>query len=841
MKNFFKYTLSAVALCALASCSDEVTSEPTPVAPENGKELISFDGEGNGITRAVVPTGFASPTKVEMRLIAEEIVASTPDPLPARYANATATASANITSDSHSTLFGQHSDLSYDSGYERYWDDAFGRNTKLSVYAFAIPDQTEAALPLLSTSDWSQVDPTNNKNWYKGTNYTTVTWEVGTVVSDNIQQTSTTMAAKDLTYSNNISSTGIGGRYTHNYDPAYSNETYPKTLLDATAKGDGQMRWWPKTIKNATEKTNNTFEATTGKFDQGHLVFKHSLSYIQINLKEGAGFDNAHTTDFGWTKDQASADQNITLTSFYTSGTFDVSTGSWSSTSLTSKDIVLMNETDATTTETGKTTRHLHAYVVPGNNLYTTTTNVIAFEIDKAQYYVTGKQIADAIREYYKEGGAHANEDYADEYRTFTETKAGKKYVINLTVAKKGIERITAAIIDWETVNSSDAVAKNTYPSFTFEDRGSRLEDETGGYQFNIYRSAQTADSYILDNDDQKWDWETGYTADGAADKTWQSTPKEWKTNWYWKDNLTYYHFRAAGISGHTSSEPIMTISTDGTVSPNLDYFAISSGTIGGGTYQDYIWGAPFKDIAAAPTGKLTYSSASGFDNTTTTGEGASAVTTHQISYAIGSTESLIQMLLFHMTSQISVNIQTTTDASKVTLDSDGSTSTDADKTKVEILNFLPDGRVLMGNGLVTAIGTRGDATMTYGTYTAQSGTGADGDPLVAAKVTGYSYGIVPQLLTWSGGTIGLRITTPDDNQYVIRDLSTCTGTVSNTNVTVQYKAVSGGYTIDRWYPSHQYTYTITIKKTGIERITAAVVPWETVTAEITTPITLEN
>ncbi len=112
------------------------------------------------------------------------------------------------------------------------------------------------------------------------------------------------------------------------------------------------------------------------------------------------------------------------------------------------------------------------------------------------------------------------------------------------------------------------------------------------------------------------------------------------------------------------------------------------------------------------------------------------------------------------------------------------------------------------------------------------------------AEVTGYSYGIVPQPLTYgsgaSAGTIGLRINTPDGNQYVVKDLSTCTGTVSTTNLTVPYSGSGPSYTINQWYPNYQYTYTVTIAKKGIDRITAAVVPWETVTGDLGT-IDLEN
>jgi hypothetical protein len=124
---------------------------------------------------------------------------------------------------------------------------------------------------------------------------------------------------------------------------------------------------------------------------------------------------------------------------------------------------------------------------------------------------------------------------------------------------------------------------------------------------------------------------------------------------------------------------------------------------------------------------------------------------------------------------------------------------------------------------------------MTTGTYSA-------GDTETPASVP-FTYGIVPQALTYNGGTIGLRITTPDGNQYVVSDLSKCTATaVTNDNLANPYteKDDKGNYKITSWYPGYKYTYNITIKKTGIERITAAVVGWETVTGK-DIDIDLEN
>ncbi len=811
MKKLFKYTLPAIALCALASCSDN-DSVSAPVDPNAGKELIAFSQEAEGLTRAgVTRAGFSAATKVYMRIKAEGKTSTD-----IRYAEATATASENVPAsgddaDSHSSLVGAHSDLTYVLGQERYWDDAYGRDARLTVYAFAIPGKTDATLPTWAKTGWAQVDASTNPNWYTATSEDkTVTWTVSAA------QTATTMGKEDLTYSNNIKSgeSENNGRYHYTWGGSSWS----------VAMAMGQMIWQPKT---------NTTGETTGKFDQGHLVFKHALSWIEINLKEGAGFDNTKNTDFTWTASQAAATQNITLVGFNTSGTLDVSDGSWSSQSST--NITTMNET--TGTAAAQTTRQLYAYVVPGTNLYTTESNVIKFEIDNAQYYVTGTQIAKAIRNYYTTGAGKPTSGTSP-YANFTTLEAGKHYVINLTVAKKGIDRITAAIVDWETVNSSDADADNTYCSFDFEDRNSKLTSGDAN-EFNIYRVAQTATDYITGVEDKNYTWTTGYNTDGKATKTWDTSGSQWNTEWYWLNNLTYYHFRAAGIHENTGSEPSITINTDTSTDPDTDYFTITSGAISGSSYKDYTWGAPFVDQDGtdnnSDAAKLTYSTTYGFDGP----DAGNSAPVHQISQAIGATDDQIQMLLFHMTSQIYVNLRTTTDASAVTLKDEAQTLKLA---KVEILNFLADGKVLMGNGLVSTTTAEASRTaavdMTNGTYAAASSS----EP---AKVTGYSYGIVPQSLTYgTSGTIGLRITTPDGNQYVVKDLSQCYATVSANNLTNPYttekSSGSNTWKIDRWYPNYKYTYTITIKKTGIDRITAAVVDWETVTGDLGT-IDLEN
>lgn len=795
MEKYLNYTLTAFALCALMACSEDASSPSSGLAPDGGKELIAFSQEGSAMTRAAMTrSGFDTSTKVVLRIKAEGATSSD-----IRYTQAVATASAQTTDDDACNtgygLVGTHSHLTYAAGQECYWDDAFGRDSKLTVYAVAVPNKNDdAILPstILNQTGGTDAPP----DWYTiGTENTTVDWQVSAV------QTAATRLVEDITYSNNIRE----GETTNKgcYRQTWNSTDWVKSMEL------GRMIWKPKTT---------TAGETTGKFDQGHLVFKHALSWITIVLKEGSGFDNTSNMDFQWTNKPAGISQSIALKGFSTSGKLDVSTGVWSDME-TNVDITQLDET--TGTPANQTTRQLEAIVLPQTNLYSTTANVIEFEIDNAKYYVTGTQIAEAIRDFYKTGGDHASDAHAAEYRNFTTMEAGKHYFVNLTVSKKGVSNVTAAILDWETVNSSDATPNNVYCTFTFEDRGTKL-GSTEGAKFDLYRAGKTTTDYITGTTTANYDWTSGYS-NTYATKSYDTD--HWTTSdWFWPNNLTYYHFRAAGTGASASGHA--TITTDAT---NGDYFSITSGTLDGGTYKDYVWGAPFTYVDN--TYKIKYDGINGFSL-------KSDGTTKQISQALGATKSQINMLLFHVTSQITVNVHTVTGDGRVTLD-DGT-----NHTKVEILNFLPNGKVLMGIGAVSATGsTRTEAaTMSTGTYIAGNETTS---PKVAAKVEGFKFGIVPQTLSWttpSAGTIGLRITTPDGNQYYVRDLSQCTATVTDHNLLNPYTLSTGSYyNIDTWYPHYSYTYTITIARVGVSSITSAVLPWEQVTGSIDDPITLEN
>lgn len=279
MKKYLNYTLTALALVALVACADEAssTSSGTTPTPEGGKTLIAFSQEGSAMaTRGFTRAGFDSSTKVVMRIKAEGKTAAD-----VRYTQAVATAAAQTTADDGCNtgygLSGTHSHLNYADGQNRYWDDAFGRDTKLTVYAVAVPnksvDDNVIADNKLDQDGGTTVAP----DWYTVTTENTkIDWQVSTT------QTATTRTNEDLAYSNNIRSaeTDNKGCYRQTWD----GSAWAKSMQL------GRMIWQSKDPDDAS--------VTVGQFDKGHLAFKHALSWLTIVLKEGSGFNNASATDF---------------------------------------------------------------------------------------------------------------------------------------------------------------------------------------------------------------------------------------------------------------------------------------------------------------------------------------------------------------------------------------------------------------------------------------------------------------------------------------------------------------------------------------------------------------
>lgn len=748
MKQFIYSLAVATTLLITVSCDDNEIID-TPI-PDSQKEMISFSlSDGTSQTRA----GF---TKGETRIIAR-MQSDEKDGTGVKYTRCVLKAEKDPTGGTD-----DYSNVGYmTDGEKRYWDDAFGRKGQISVYAVAIPNSTE-------TTTLAENLITGGNTWAsEATPNNTIAWSVSTDQSGN------PLAKEDLVYSKNIQENGKDGCYKWDY----TNNKYPD-LTGATNHENGRLVF---------TLASGAAESDAGHFDKGHLVFNHSLSRLTVTLQEGAGFDGTKTND----NDFKFNSGNITLLNMNTSGTLDIREGTWAS--ITPTNISKM----ATTSTTGGANGTYAAQMLPGYKFYGTganaTKNVMQYVIDDNTYYVTQKQIYDALNVTANTSGENAKVEVEnDGTDSYIEMKQGKNYVLTIKVDKTGISSITATLANWVEVTGSTSV-NNAHLTFTMSASGSACNRNIDLYRLGD--NNQNYDADIFDFSYQGTNWFGDYKTDANCKTTLLQTNKlgegQWSTSWYFESNKTYYHFRTVNQG--------TTIKDNDT--NNNDYFEIYGGETAN---TDPHWGAPMK--GSGTSGYLKYEVDKGYENF--------------LLPAIGATESTIAIQEIHMMSNINVILKTKDDGGKVML-KDGDNT-----TKVTITRLAISGTVEMGRGVVTpADSYTGQHEMTVpSTYYKTD----------EIETEPYTFTVVPQSLsrnfssTSDDDYVGLFIQTPDNNQYyVVKKLSEIiASTVDDQRNQTQ------GQAITRWYPGHSYTYTITISKKGIEAITCTVADWINVTGK---------
>ena len=552
---------------------------------------------------------------------------------------------------------------------------------------------------------------------------------------------------------------------------AWSNTEISPTVADWTVSANqtattllDEDLCYSNNISKYTEGTEQDkrlkFNSGTRKFDQGNLCFYHALSWITFEIIRDEESFTAEEFQFA-------TGTNIKLTNFYTENTlFHIPTGEFTGT-YSSQVIQTMAQRATATTGSAFT---LDALVMPTTNMNSTTKGDIHLIIAHNEYNLSKKELLDKIQESDKTN--HLIEE--------KKLKPGVHYVFKLRIGKTKIKDITATILEWETVTADTHTPSNAKVTLKLE---ARTGPEENAY---IYRAAETTTKITGDilSEGKGYVWDTGY---GNADRNaYTAYTHALSKSWYWPDNKTFYHFRA--IAPQAAPAP--------TTVDGKDCVALTSGDP---PYTDVCWGAPFPKME--PSTKFVYSLTNGFAGT----DG------HQIHYAIGATESPLKLLLFHMMSDVTINIRSVTGDAQVDL-GDGTSTT----TQIELKNIYTEGRVQLGNGLVLGTGTQ---TGTH-TFPLQGGT----------TLKWSNYGAIPQSLA---GVV-LEITTPDNNHYLI-DLASVKASASNIsskNVQNPYAIVDGKCIINRWYPDYKYTYSFTLSKKGVTGITCTILEWEEVTAD---------
>ena len=805
MKKYFFTTALATSLL-ITSCADNEFVDN--VIPDSQKEMISFSlSDGASQTRAGFTGG---DTKIVMRIQSNDRTSTSN----AKYTRTCALAAKDNTNGADG-----YSSVSFDlnsTNYTRYWDDAHGRKSLLSVYAIAVPNN---ATVLQENTLQNGITGSETGNW--GTNSdNTLTWAVVE------PQTSATIANEDLVYSSNIKENGTNGIYRWNY----STGNYSPESTGANTHQNGQMLFYQNNVG-----TNDAPTEAPGHFDRGHMVFNHALTRLTINLKRGTGFGSG-TDVFKF-----ATGTNITLKNVPIKGKLDLASGTWSTDGLSDaiNDISKMAELIANS----GFDHTLVAQFIPGYTFNSTgnnsSANVLEFTIDDNTYYITQSMVYTALKQNAPTNGLSAD-------ATSYTMEQGKNYELNITVNETAIDEMTATLIDWANVTAANIDATNSYItiSSTTMDKQSNACNHFDLYRLDaghndIYANPDGTNAPTLTN------WGGNYTDKATTLEETSTSSGVWKTNWFWDSNKNFYHFR-------TVDKGITLSNTENT---DDDTFNVYSGPVKGDfsednisiaindqKYNDYHWGAPMKENAT-----LTY------NITTGTNEGYS----ESLYYAIGSTKDRINIIEQHMMATVHFVIHTGTKA-------DGTSATNAavsllgagsQGTRLTLTKFAGDGTVKVGNGFITPSETMVSsdipvpgASISYSSsspYTLSSlvTTSENFFKNTSTVTNAYSYRVVPQALyrgadieneTDLSKFIGLTIVTPDDNQYyVIKKLYGVNGTVSQNGSKNEHGVTSGSAPITRWYPGYDYTYHIYLNKTGIEAITCTVVDWVKVEGNI--------
>lgn len=787
MKKYLFPAALATTLLA-TSCSDNDMAEP--ITPDGQKELISLTlGLGDNTPAMAkrasgTPTydGFTAPTRILMRIQSDDNVAATGNH---RYTKTLAVANTKVGDKKYSTV-GQ------DNAYIRYWDDAFGRNAHLSVFAVAIPNKNDAGLLKENklngpAAGWT-TDPQDNK----------IKWTVSTT------QNATTLENEDLVYSRNIrkdATTGEAGRYVWNFRSSAYVPNIDAALNAPNVFTKDRMRF---TLSNESDPTS------PGKFDKGHLIFNHALSRLTITIKSGTGFD---------------ANNNFTLSAegvqaldMNTSGTLDVSTGLWAY-GATPGTITTNPTVERPTGSKTYASYTTYMQMLPGYQFVKDDpTNVLKFKIDDNEYYITKGLIHQALRENRANNGLTDTDTYTMEQ--------GKNYVLTITVNKTKIESLTATLADWVDVEAAKEELYNSYVKLSLKDaEGTACEDfdlyrlGVGDDKIHTSETDKTADAY------ENYEWKGNYTdyltTNASADEnkklekyTDTAEGKEkWKTPWFFDDNKTFYHFRT--VKAGTTIVGATGVNADATD----DYFAINDGPISGANEVDPHWGAPLKSGITDP--------AKQYKTTANTPDDKHEGYTDIIYKAIGSTTDAIAIQEFHMLSEIQVIVKTKDEAQGGVklFDNKGTEKTSDDVyTTVTLYQFAQNGQVKMGNGFVTAQSPfTHEALLTRPETFFKTGS--------TTETNAFTWRVVPQSLSRGNNKtdkVAIKILTPDNNlYYCIDDLSTIKPQGSSTPIT-------------DWRPNHRYIYTFVISKKGIDQITCTVADWIPVIAN-DKDITLED
>lgn len=756
--------IAALVLSLLAACS----SDDVPAVPTDGtdKSPIEFSMSGTGASvgldsRAAASdasrAGFGASTRIVMRIGSQTSGRTDQD----KYTRTTATAEPQGTKD--------YSTVTFDSGKMRYWDDADGRESQLSVYAVAVPDKNdEGILPEIQLGgDYTPGETWSTESSSTSSSRNSIKWTLSTNQSGKV-------ANEDLCFSNNIQTGGKNGVYRYNFT-AGSYPSFPGCNTDGTVK-DG--------LEDGIMKFTKDGSSEVGKFDLGHLIFRHALTRITVKLIAGEGYNPA--TAF---KVEHVKINNVTLTNDATY--LNVTDGSWSN---AVQNQTITNMSLLTTHDTG-CDRQLVAHTIPGDLIPKDgATKRVEIVVDGNIYYLTDKMLYESFSALAPGNGVTIESNNI-------KLEQSKNYEINVKVSKKRIDEITATVVPWATVAGKEKEVNNAYISLNLYDSATDIKIE-GSNPPKFYRLDDPSGDFIFEDDAWKhYAWYTEYVRH-TDDLEWDATKSCWKSKWYFENNRASYHFRMT----NADDGDIKLAPGAGDPFAGADYLNITTNS------TDTWWGAPMKSGA-----DLVYDFTNDSQDTSAPQGGYSS----SLHWGIAATEDAVKMTLLHIKSQIDVVLKTSTKANGTPAE-DAVTLHDGTKAAtVKVVRAYRTASVELGRGMVKNTGTTGDLALNEPTTYFKTD---------KVETNPFWLNYVPQPLSRGSNDadyVGIEITTPDGNIYKINHLSGITASsVSSGNGQGQ----TTGSAITRWLPNHHYTYTFKLTKKGITA-TATVTKWNEVTA----------
>lgn len=489
-------TLLAVCLLTLSACSTNETLTDSPIDQSKTPiELtVGIVGENTSTPRALTRTVITTDNPYGHAATAFAANTSLYMVLKSDY-DGTGDAQAPLYSRSIGTVPGSGGEnplnVSFASGYQRYWEDSYSRDSKVSVYSACVPGKN-TALTIGGSDSYNQ----NNYTWSTEAISPTIVWPMLSVSSPATQDASF-LANQDLCFSNNVS-------------------------------GDYSI----------------DFNSTNNQFNPRRMYFHHALTKVTFKIKRGDGFTGAN---FAFTE----SGKNIVLTGFYTSGTLDISTGVFSSTNTTTIDALSL--TDHRSEASPTFDYELTGLMLPGSALTSTATNEVYFTIDNNKYHIKKSELAAALSDKTLTNTSLNALDEGSTMRPgvhyiFTMT-VSKKKIDKLTAsvvpwevveadeitpsnARISISLLTNGTKQTGTIATFD-LYRSAYVHSTISDTEANYTWGTG-YTSNKAQLKQntTAGEYIAYVD--------------ATDPS---------TAWYWPDNKTFYHFRTVMPVNHTVTE----------------------------------------------------------------------------------------------------------------------------------------------------------------------------------------------------------------------------------------------------------------------------------------------